>query len=161
MLFLSETNTRQNTRIIEKMEITFSPVALNAKVIGSTTNININPGFSYLLGGIICAIWVIIQNLQVPDSAFNDDYDYYISFELKGKSKPLLVITMYRIPKTYSEGLFTAKHQCNYKLDLRKIEKYYRTRILDKIIEYIHNQKEILDIILSGNINSKLSDDEI
>jgi len=40
-------------------------------------------------------------------------------------------------------------------------EKKYRTKILNKMVEFIHKQNDVNDIIIAGDLNSALHEDEI
>ena len=45
--------------------------------------------------------------------------------------------------------------------EIIKKETYYRGRILDNIVSYIHTQVKVTDILFAGDLNSAIHEDNI
>lgn len=67
----------------------------------------------------------------------------------------------YRIPKTLYNGPITIYNQLNYIHGIIKPESKYRMKILDEIVDYVHKQNDVDNILIAGDLNSALSEDEI
>ena len=42
-----------------------------------------------------------------------------------------------------------------------KPEKYYRDKLLDEIVNFIYKQHQIIDILLAGDLNSQIHEEDI
>ena len=104
-------------------------VALNNKIVTSSTGEKINQGSYFLSGGNMSEIVGHIRNLYLSESRKGEEYGYWISFKLRGKSQTMLFINIHRIPKTSSKSLYIVKHQYDLKSGKTRITKFYRTKI--------------------------------
>ena len=105
--------------------------------------------------------WGRVQTLLKNETVFEHEHGYWNSFVVQGEEKAILFLMFYRILATSSKVPITSHYQLNYVHRLMHPEKKYREKILNKMVEFVHKQKNIDDIIIAGDLNSALHEDEI
>jgi len=161
MMLLSKTNTNWNTRNTRTMEQRLRKVHANIHIVTYSTNAQVNPGSDYLPGGTLSVTWGAPRNFVIPGSEHEDDMGCFCAFKMQGKRKIIQVINLYRMPENSSKGPCTVKHQCDVITGRKRNEKYYRAKTFEHIVQYVHKQQNVADIIIAGDINSGINEEDV
>ena len=115
----------------------------------------------YLPGGIASVIFSKCSPLINKKGVKQGWLGNWIAVPMQYKNKRIEVINLYRIPSSSSNGVCCSLTQYNRIDGAMNTLTKYRKEIFKEILDHIKNNPEINDIIIGGDYNQYLNDNEV
>ena len=161
IILMNETNTKWTSTNISKIEKEMKEIDRAPIVLTSDGKEWETTSSDYLPGGVMNVILSKCSLIFQQNNVTKGRLGNWLAFSLQHKKKKLEIITIYRIPRTSSNGVSCSLTQ--YNRINRKINSTtsYRKELLNDIREHLRKNPDINDVIISGDYNQYLGNNEI
>ena len=161
IILMNEVNTKWNTCNLGRIERQIKGVDRESKIIvADSGEWNTTPG-DYLPGGVMGIILskctALINNDQITKGRLGN----WIAIPIQHKGKRVELISIYRIPSSSNYGICCSLTQYNLIDGKMNTPTTYRKELFDDIVSHINRNTEINDIIIAGDYNQYLNDNEV
>jgi hypothetical protein len=161
VILMNETNTKWNAvnvsriekkmRSIDRENCTFTADSQEWKMTNS----------DYLPGGVMSVFFSKCSPLIDRKKVKIGRLGNWMAVPLQYKNKRIEIINLYRIPSSSAHGIYCSLTQYNRIDGAMNTSTKYRKELLHDILTYVKENPEINDIIIGGDLNQYLNDNEI
>ena len=161
ILMMNETNTKWNTINESRLERQMKSIDRENSIFVADSKEWTTTDRDYLPGGIMSIFFSKCSSLINRKKVVKGRLGNWMAVPLEYKEKRIEVINMYRIPSTSSYGVCYSLTQYNRIDGTMNTPNKYRKEIFEEIIKHVKDHPEINDILIGGDYNQYLNDNEI
>ena len=161
ILMMNETNTKWNTINESRLERQMKSIDRENSIFVADSKEWTTTDRDYLPGGIMSVFFSKCSPLINRKKVVKGRLGNWMAVPLEYKEKRIEIINMYRILSTSSYGVCCSLTQYNRIDGTMNTPNKYRKEIFEEIIKHVKDHPEINDILIGGDYNQYLNDNEI